>query len=406
MHDSPKLENAPGHFTRPRKSGWSVFWQCRGDLAKRGFEPQSRRIAIIGAEPSQAERDFISDQCNLLQNEMLIWGRGGLPELVAFDGTIAGLCDVYQKDADSGFRDLRYRTRLHYDYLCRRLCEVHGDKQLAEVTARNFKRWHEEWSVDGKVSMGHAMMTMLRIIFNFGATLLEDSDCARLAGFLKGMRFRDGKPRDCILTADHVIAIRAEAHKQGLHSIALAQTLQYALTLRQKDVIGEWVPQSEPGISDVVSGASKWLRGLRWDEIDKNLILRHTTSKRGKNIEADLKLDPMVMEELARLNPLPTSGPMIVHEWSGRPYEDSTFRPKWRAIATAAGVPRNVRNMDSRAGAITEALEAGASPDSVRKTATHSDLNMTMRYSRGDGAASSSVMTLRTKHRNKSGTNS
>src|SRR5581483_2752519 len=312
--DRPILENAPGHFIRPRKEGWAVFWQCRADLAKRGFQPQSRQIAVIGAEPSPAERDFISDQCNLLQNEMLIWGRGGVPETVAFDGTIKGLCEVYQKDPDSSFRYLRFRTPLHYEYLCRRLCELYGDKHLSEIKARDFRRWNEEWAADGKVSMGHAMITILRIVMNFGRTILEDEDCARLATFLHGMKFKDGKPRDSILTAEQVDAIRAEAHRQGLHSIALAQALQYALTLRQKDVIGEWVPQSEPGISEVTSGANKWLRGLRWEEVDNELILRHTTSKRGKPIEADLKIDPMVMDELVRFNPLPTRGPIIVSE--------------------------------------------------------------------------------------------
>ena len=43
--------------------------------------------------------------------------------------------------------------------------------------------------------------------------------------------------------------------------------------LRQKDVIGEWVPRSEPGPSDIWnSDGEKWLRGLRWQEIDGNLI--------------------------------------------------------------------------------------------------------------------------------------
>jgi hypothetical protein len=33
----------------------------------------------------------------------------------------------------------------------------------------------------------------------------------------------------------------------GWHSIALAQAIQFDCALRQKDVIGEWVPESEPG---------------------------------------------------------------------------------------------------------------------------------------------------------------
>jgi hypothetical protein len=74
--------------------------------------------------------------------------------------------------------------------------------------------------------------------------------------------------------------VRAAAHKVGWFSIALAQAFQFDLMLRQKDVIGEWVPIDEPSVSDVVSPMGKWVLGLRWSEIDDDLILRHVTSNR------------------------------------------------------------------------------------------------------------------------------
>jgi hypothetical protein len=98
--------------------------------------------------------------------------------------------------------------------------------------------------------------------------------------------------------------------------------------VRQKDVIGEWLPKAWPGISDVHWGKRKWLMGLRWEQIDVDLILKHRLSKsvRGRNNVMnpdigtvkgwDLKAYPMIMEELARLcggvvdrSALPTSGP-------------------------------------------------------------------------------------------------
>jgi hypothetical protein len=85
----------------------------------------------------------------------------------------------------------------------------------------------------------------------------------------------------------------------GWPSIALAQAFQFECTLRQKDVIGELVPLSEPGVSLVVIRNQKWLRGIVWQEIDQNLILKHVTSKKQKLTEVDLKLAPMVIEELA-----------------------------------------------------------------------------------------------------------
>src|SRR3954465_13441337 len=92
----------------------------------------------------------------------------------------------------------------------------------------------------------------------------------------------------------------------GWYSIALAQALQFELLLGQKDVIGEWVPVGEPGESDVVreeegheEEGQKWLRGLRWSDIDKNLILRHRVGSSGRRIEVDLRTAPMVLEELS-----------------------------------------------------------------------------------------------------------
>jgi site-specific recombinase XerD len=150
----------------------------------------------------------------------------------------------------------------------------------------------------------------------------------------------------------------------------------------------------------------KWLRGLRWEEIDDNLILRHVTSKRGKEIEIDLHNAPLVMAELERLGTRPASGPVIIHANVGVPYKAMTFRYLWRKLATEAGIPKTVRNMDTRAGAITEALQAGANLEDVRKAATHSDTSMTVRYSRGDQQAVAEVMQLRAKNANKTGTES
>ena len=84
------------------------------------------------------------------------------------------------------------------------------------------------------------------------------------------------------------------------------------------------------------------------------------------------------------------TGALVVEETTGRPYTDHQFRRKWRQAADAAGVPREVYNMDSRAGAITEATDSGAQLEDVRHAATHSNVSMTQRYSRG-GAEKTAV---------------
>lgn len=323
---------------------------------------------------------------------------------------------AYQTDPDSTFHKIRFLTRQNYRSMCRRLerdcvapdqfvwadqlgCPVLVPRsiELSEITARLILRWHEGWAEDGKIHMGHGVVGMLRTVLTFGATLLEDADCRRIKAILHDMRFEMGKPRKERLTAAQVIAIRRAAHARGLHSIALAQAVAFECTLRQKDVIGEFVPRWEIE-SDVVDGQWAWHRGIRWSEVDDSFIMRHVTSKRQKVVEINLLKSPMVVEELrlmAGLAPdetlervfFPWTRPLVISEATGQPFYAHQFRRRWREIASSAGVPDDVYNMDTRAGAITEAHDAGANPYDIRDAATHSDIQMTQKYNRGDGLA-------------------
>jgi hypothetical protein len=334
-----------------------------------------------------------------MQTEMLVWNRGGpLDGPVHFDGTLRRLIQAYQSDEDSRFTKLRYQSRQYYTTLMRIIEKQHGAVKVDDIKARILMRWHEDWRGRGE-TMTRSLLRMLRTLFTFGATILEDQDCERLCGVMSKMRFPMPPKRNSVITADQVNMIRAKAHEMGHHSIALANALQFECLFRQKDCIGEWVPEGEPGLTDVTHAGKKWLRGLRWNEIDNNLILRHTTSKRQKDITIDLTLAPMVMEELQRLGSRPASGPVIVRESTGRPWRTVDYRQKWREIARACGVPDSVKNMDHRAGGITEASNAGAPLEHIRHAATHSDIQTTQGYSRGGEEKTASVQRLRSAHR-------
>lgn len=411
--NQPHIDNAPGLKWRPRKHGWEARWRARADLAQRGYRPRNVRLWISTKdfpEPTAIDLAWISDRCNQMQGDMLVWARGGIPVVAEFDGTWRSLTDCYKSDPDSSYHKKRYATRQHYDVLMRRIVKDCGDLLVADTDARKLLRLHEGWSADGKVAMGHAVIGMIRTLATFGATMLKSKDCRAVKVDLHDMRFKSSKPREERLTADQVNAFRAMAHKMGHHSMALAQAIQFDLMLRQKDVIGEWLPLSEKELSDLVSGNEKWVRGIRGEEIDADLVLHHVTSKRDKMLEPDLKIAPMVLEEfrfmagLGADEPLlrghiPTAGPIIIQEATGLPYTEVTFRKRWREIATAADIPKTVRNMDSRAGAISEATDAGAQLEDVRHAATHGDIAMTQRYSRGAQGKVAKVMQLRSDHR-------
>lgn len=396
----PKIEDAPGLHWKPRKDGWEARWECRPDIAKKGYMPKSSAL-WVGVEPNELERKMIADACNRLQSEMLVFNSGGIPIVgTGFDGTVTGLIRCYQTDPDSSYHKLRYHVRRNHDDLLRRIIKRHGDTPISEIKARLMLSWHKLWSDDGKkLPTGHLFVGQMRTLFTFGKTILEDAECTRISSIMSDMRFPMSKARTERLTAAQANAIRKIAHEQGWHSIALAQAFQFECTLRQKDVIGEWIPMDEPGLSDVKGPKGKWLRGLRWEEIDENLVLRHTTSKKNKLIVVDLKLAPMVLEELKRLGERGTNGPIIVCEFNGQPYVAADYRRRWRDIANAAGLPKTVWSMDTRSGAISEATDAGAELELVRHAAAHSQASMTARYSRGSEEKIAKVMQLRVKHR-------
>jgi hypothetical protein len=417
---------APGLVWRPRKDGWVATWQARTDLTKRGFRP--KYVALWGGgTPNEVEGAEIATRCQHLQYDMLAWNRGveEPPEILPdhFTGNLKSLAHCYQTDPDSAFKKNRFHVRKNRASMLRRIVAKHGETPLSDIKARVLIAWHKEWSQDGKrLASGSAFIGQLRALFSFGATLLEDPNCERLCGVMHKMRFPGTKHRAVSVTADQADLVRAAAHVHfGWHSIALGQAIQFEGTMRQKDVIGEFVPLSEPGLSTVIIGDKKWLRGIVWQEIDENLILRHITSKKQKPIEIDFKIAPMAMEELQFLagpeplvvvnditkkatvnrHLLPASGPVVICDTSGLPWSDNEYRRKWRLIARHCGIPDNVWNMDSRSGAISEAIQAGASMEMVRHTATHSDVSQTSDYDRGQAEATAKVMRMRAEARNR-----
>jgi hypothetical protein len=266
--------------------------------------------------------------------------------------TLKQLIELYRSDPDSPFKNLSYQVRVKQDRTLKRIIGEHGNHQIRSIKARTLMAWHKAWAKGGKIAMANELIARLRALFRFGFTVLEDRESYRLLKILKETRFRGLGPRLVQMTAEHVRAIRTAARYFGWDSIGLAQALQFELLLSQKDVIGEWVPISEPGESDIVWREQKWLRGLRWSNIDKNLILRHAVGSSGRPIEVDLRTAPMVLEELKDHSDMlrsirRISAPLVLCEINAMPWSTAEFRRKWRLVAKKAGVPDIVKNRDS-----------------------------------------------------------
>jgi hypothetical protein len=376
----------PGYKSKRNRDG-SVreYWDARADLVKRGYPVKRVRLHYDATLPGRRQ---LAARCQTLQAEMLVWAanEGKLPAR-GYDSTIGSLCRLFQTDDLSPFNRMKWNSQENVAKTLKVIEATVAARQVGRLIGPDFYRWHALWgkpkTVDGPPRPWRAKhaMDVVRQVIAYGVTLGYD-DCIRADLILGKLRFPSPPSRSQKLTLDHVHAIRKTAHKMGLGSVALATVLQFELSLRQKDVIGEWepAPLAEGGI---LHRGTRWVNGLTWANIDTKNILRKTTTKRSVDVEHDLALSSMVLEELALVPADRRVGPMIISERTRAPYKHRKFSEAWRRVANAAGVPRDVWNMDARSGAISELYDAGATPADAMKHAGHQDLRMSAQYNRG-----------------------
>lgn len=316
-----------------------------------------------------------------------------------YDGTIKSLCEVYETSEVSPYRAVKFSTRRDYDYEIRLLKAAWGSQRVAVIRAEDIQRLHRAAVASGErgeaLRKAQGVIKRLRAIISFGV-MIEIPECIRLDVILSKMRFPSPERRNTILTYDMAKAVIAEAIKRGSVSVALAQAIQFETGLRQIDVIGEYrpVPRSEPR-----HYLPEW-HGLTWEMIDEHLVLSMQTSKTGASVTHALGSMPLVLDVLKFVPAGQRHGPVIVSEETGAPYRNQIFARTWRKIATAAGVPKDVWNRDSRAGALSEGDEAGAEITKLQRMAGHTTAKMTGRYVRGKAVETSEeIAHLRARHR-------
>jgi hypothetical protein len=415
--ERPKISETPGLDWYRRTDHWVAYWVCPRAVVKKGYQPKSVRLWPPSSAPhAELTADvvrFLQSECDLHQGHMLAWLGGWTCNTNAYDGTLNGLIRSYETDPDSPFANVRHGTRDNYSRLLADIARYVGRSDVAAIKSRDVKRWFEHWATPAtpggprRLDKAHGLVTMLRMLLKYGAGLLECPDCDRVHSALGKLSFAKGRPRTQSLTRAQAKAIIAAANGAGWPSIALAQALAFELMLRQRDVIGEWVPTSEPGLSGIIGGGNKWQIGLQWSEVSSDLILTHRLSKSirgragigddrvGKVKVYDLKLYPLVIEQLQHIAPEQRSGPMVICESTGLPWQMRWFRKQWRRIANTAGIPADVQYRDSRAGGITEGVEVSGDLDLARIGAGHSNVGMTARYSRADQERTARLAKLR-----------
>jgi hypothetical protein len=392
---SREPSDAPGLSWRKRyKDGAKIArWRARQEAVRLGYRPASIQLEI---DPS--DRGAIAKRCRQEWAKMEAWlANEGRPTPV-FDGTIARLIELYSTDPNSPYRELRYNSQRTYDKELKLLKTTVGARRVDKLTGEDFRRWYNKLAEPKKpgaprrVRRAHNCMTRLRLLFGYGQTMGLPS-CGKLKAVLSEMRFKATPPRKVIITYQQVVAFIAKAHELNRPELALAQALQFEGTLRQIDVIGEWLPDPER------PAGLRWANGLLWQHI-RDYVLDKDTTKTGQIAGIDFKLYPLAFAELQRVPTDQRVGPVIINSLTGQPFKGDTYRRCWRQVARAAGIPVAVQNRDSRAGGVTEGSDAGADLEHLRHHASHASAATTERYSRRTLTKTRAVARLRVAHRN------
>jgi hypothetical protein len=81
-------------------NGWRRDGRRAPTLVNRGYLPKTVNL-WSGTELTEVSKMLISAKCRTLQDAMLVWGRGGVPVIGDFDGTLDSLVRCYKTDPDS-----------------------------------------------------------------------------------------------------------------------------------------------------------------------------------------------------------------------------------------------------------------------------------------------------------------
>lgn len=348
------------------------------------------------------------------------WRAGVRGHVGAYDGTIGFILKKYRDNPESTFHALRPGSRHPYEFYLGKLIYEVGSRRLDSVTGLDLRRWHDAWSDDGaKLAASKMMRAVLDAAITFAIISAKPGTAERQAASelreaLKAAsrKLPNPKRRESVITAEQVVALRAAAHADNRPSSALAYALVFETTLRLWDVIGQWWPMDAALISDVVMAphtsmkdAKKWF-GIRWEDIDADLVLRYmpskTSAKTGVSVTFPLAKAPMVMEELAHWPDAARKGPIIISEATGLPYSSNYFGDFWRKDRAAAGLSSTVWARDLRASGITEAMSGDGRIDDAAKVAGHSSTKTTAKiYDRANLEAAERFADARTAKRGK-----
>lgn len=395
--------DAPGLLKAKRKGRTDYYWSASRASKVKAAEKFTPRTVNITRLDDEAR----AKKCRDMTAELTEWLRvGGELRVPAFDGTIKSLNLIYEKHPDSPYHDVEHATQIDYDAGSKIMVNAIGGRRIDRIDGANLRRWHKKFkkpAVKGgpeRLRRAQGAMKALRRITSWGVKLRLPG-CVELRLILHESRFTMPPAREHAPTFEQIVAYIEQAHVIGRPSLAMAAALQYDCTMRLYDVIGQWKPEKQSARQGGYYDTGKrWSGGILWSEIKDGILVKKAT-KNGAKMQFRVADCPLLSREIERVPVERRIGPMVIDEVTGRPFRIRWFNVLYWRVKTAAGIPAHIWARDTRAGAITEAFDAGAETEQVRQTAGHSDPKVTGRYNRGSTRQTSNVSALRIALRDK-----
>lgn len=411
--------DAPGFRIISRKNGSrDAYWYAPKRAVIAGYKPAI--VPLHGNLNSEPSLHAMFKRCRELWGQARLWREnGGAKPPMDYDGTFLCLSELYQEDKRSPFHELRHNSQVGYRKWIRSLNRLAGAKDVRKITGADIRDIHrsarkpEREGQPPRERLAKAVIQIIRILLAYG----RENDlqgCARLSAMIGGIEFRKendekrlGKPKakpKVLMTYGQAEAIVRRGLESGTRrgrSVALSVAAQFEFTISQIDAIGYWMPRVglesvEPGT--IERGGKVWRPGLRFEDFESG-ILDLARLKTGRAAQFDVAEYPLFQLALSAVPEGQRQGPLVTDD-DGDPVRYRVFYGMYRAVADAAGVPKEVWNARARHGGGTEARASGASIEDTTDHMQKSDMEGTRRdYIGGNVETTRRVARSRVKSR-------
>ena len=389
-----------------RQSKRWFYWRPPARYVAAGYDASAVRLMGESGDGLDLDR---AEQARDLTRDML--RHYDASEAQVTPGSWNWLIGRYKADEFSPYQEVKANTRESYRNSMERLAAYIGSTQIRdtdltalkrcqkamkeghEVRAREYNERAEREGFDLRpvdaTDYVKRMFTMMRILIGYGVQI-KAPGARDVRDILSELRIKSPKPRTASPTEAHIAAIVAASDAAGNQAFSLGLLCQWWLTLRAVDVRGQWLGKGS---------SARWADGLTWDMLDKGITtLRKTPSKTERSAPDELVFDltqiPELRDRLAAIPQEQRVGP-VIKQPNGIPFQRDRWSKLFRLYADAAGVPRDVWMMDTRAGAINHAKRQGASSIQLQHQANHAQSSTTDRYVRERSESVNTVIQMR-----------